>query len=259
MVFLRQAFDKEFLGPANARADASRFFWEIKSRDIDRTVKFGCAPVIGSRAIHSISSLCHLDTELLLMRSLSCFCPICVDGGDEDDCSERQYVEPFTTVRLVPTERLAARFAQNERNFQTLAGVDGQSMAENIAQGDNFAVIASDPEGGEKFFIIQCDKPLFTCRQDFTDGWQNKWEAGDWLLRGHWYHRKKKNSKTFVLLDTSPEAYCYSHLILCAKFPMPITTHHCKGSISTYVLSSEVEEIILQSIVDRQIFEAPCG
>ena len=69
-----------------------------------------------------------------------------------------------------------------------VASMDDQSLVDNIAQGDNFTVVASDPNGGDKFFIIQCDKPLFTCKWNFKDGWQNEWKARDWLLQGCWYH-----------------------------------------------------------------------
>jgi hypothetical protein len=111
-------------------------------------------------------------------------------------------------------------------------------------------LLHSDLEDGEKFFMMLCDKPLFTCREKFKDGWQNEWEAGDWLLRGVWYHQKRKNSRTFILLDTFPYDFCYSHLVLCAKFSMSMIVHRCKGTIPTYTLKQEVEKTILQALAD---------
>jgi hypothetical protein len=138
-----------------------------------------------------------------------------------------------------------------DRNFETARGADGQHMADSICQGDNFAIVANDPFGGEQYFIILCDKPLFTCREDFQDGWGNDWEARYLLFRNYWYHEKRKNSGIFVLLDTSPFALCYFHLVLCAKFVVPLATHKCKGSLPTYTLECKVEETILQGLTEK--------
>ncbi len=35
---------------------------------------------------------------------------------------------------------------------------------------DNFAIVVSDLEGNEFFFIILCNKPFFTFKEDFSDG-----------------------------------------------------------------------------------------
>jgi hypothetical protein len=132
-----------------------------------------------------------------------------------------------------------------------LLGDDGQHLTNSICHDDNFVIVANDPFGGEQYFFILCDKPLFTCKENFQDGWGNDWEARDWLLRSYWYHRKRKNSQTFVLLDTSPFAFCYSHLVLCTKFAMPLSAHKCKSSLPTYTLECKVEETILQGLADR--------
>ncbi len=136
-------------------------------------------------------------------------------------------------------------------NFEIAQGADGQHMVNSICQGDNFAIVANDPFGGEQYFIILCDKPLFTCREDFQDGWGNDWEVGDLLFQNYWYHKKRKNSRIFVLLDTSPFALYYSHLVLCAKFSVPLSTHKCKGSLPTYTLECKVEETILQGLAEK--------
>jgi hypothetical protein len=70
-------------------------------------------------------------------------------------------------------------------NFETIRGADGQHMADFICQGNNFAIVADDPFGGEQYFIVLCDKPLFTCRENFQDWWANDWEARDLLLQDY--------------------------------------------------------------------------
>ena len=109
VVFLRHVFNKEFAGPSDMRQNVTRFFWEIKVSDIDKTIAYGCMTVQGSRMIHSISSLSHMDSELLLVQHLTCFCPTCINSGEVDDCDEIQHVEPWNTIRLVPMECIVAR------------------------------------------------------------------------------------------------------------------------------------------------------
>jgi hypothetical protein len=61
----------------------------------------------------------------------------------------------------------------NENNFETTWGNSGQPLVESMVQGDNFAIVAivvSDLEGNDFFFIILCNKPFFTFKDDFSDG-----------------------------------------------------------------------------------------
>jgi hypothetical protein len=52
----------------------------MKTIEVDRNQPYGCVTV------HSISSLDHLDSELLFMRKLSCLCSTCVHGGEMKEC-----------------------------------------------------------------------------------------------------------------------------------------------------------------------------
>lgn len=86
-----------------------RVIWEVEEDAVDRSQPYGCVTIECSRKIHSISSLSHIDYELLMMREVSCFCPTCMDGGEEDDCDNCSHVNPWRTLRLVLTERSQAR------------------------------------------------------------------------------------------------------------------------------------------------------
>ena len=136
------------------RLNVSRFFWEIKVIDIDRFVAYSCMTMQGSRMIHSISSLFHMDSELLFVQQLTCFCLTCIDGGEEDNRDKIQHKEPWNTIQFVSTKSAVAKELQDDQDFDILASEDGQSLAGNIAQKDNFAIVANDPHGGERFFII---------------------------------------------------------------------------------------------------------
>jgi hypothetical protein len=96
---------------------------------------------------------------------------------------------------------------------------------------------------------------LFTCQEDLHDTWVNEIKAGEWLLRGAWSQKRQRNSRSHVLLDEQPPAFCDLHLVLCTKFMMTITSHKCKGLISTYTLSPEIEKMIMQAICDRELLE----
>jgi hypothetical protein len=53
-------------------------------------------------------------------------------------------------------------------------GKSGQPLVESMVQGDNFVIVAivvSDLEGNEFFFIILCNKTFFTFKEDFNDGY----------------------------------------------------------------------------------------
>ena len=63
----------------------------------------------GSKTIHSISSLSRMDSKLLLIWQLICFCLTCVDGGEENYYDEIQHVEPWNTINFVLTECAIAR------------------------------------------------------------------------------------------------------------------------------------------------------
>ncbi len=104
-------------------------------------------------------------------------------------------------------------------NFETTWEADGQRMANSICQGDNFAIVIDDPFGGEQYFLVLCDNPLFTCKENFQDGWGNDWEAGDWLLQGYWYHKRRRTLK--LLCCWIPPHLHFATLIWCFVPSLP--------------------------------------
>jgi hypothetical protein len=55
------------------------------------------------------------------------------------------------------------------------------------------------------------------------------------------------------LLENSPLAFEYFHLIMASKFSMPPTTHFVRGLLNTYELSTKVLDIIHKGVAYRQL------
>ncbi len=94
MKILINFFAKEYVRPANSCVNVKWVFWEMKTIDVDRNQPYGCVIVTSFHKMHSISSLDHLDSELLFMQKLSCLCPTCVDWGEEEECDNIKHALP---------------------------------------------------------------------------------------------------------------------------------------------------------------------
>jgi hypothetical protein len=92
-------------------------FWEIKLGDADISVPYGCATISGSHKMHPIFLLDHLDSQFLVLHELSYFYPMCVDGGEEEDCENISHILPIKTIKLILTERSTTRIMLDESNF----------------------------------------------------------------------------------------------------------------------------------------------
>jgi hypothetical protein len=82
----------------------------------------------------------------------------------------------------------------------------------------------------------------------FIDVWGQQWFEGNYIIRGLWYKRSRSNSRSYYLLEDSPLAFVYSHLIVASKFFMPPITHFVRGSLSAYELSTKVLGIIHKGV-----------
>jgi hypothetical protein len=149
MKFLKEAFAKEYVGSTGSRVDVMWVFSEVKIIDVDRIQPYRCVTIPSSHKMHSISSLDHANLKLFSMWELSCFCPTCIDGGEEEDYDNIKHVLHWKTIKLVPTKRVVVREMMDDCNFEIAWGANGQHLADSICQGDNFAVVTNDPFGGE--------------------------------------------------------------------------------------------------------------
>lgn len=56
-----------------------RFFWEIGKTEVNRSKKWDCDPIPGSRALHNFDGFSQRLSTLLQVRELACFCSYCLD------------------------------------------------------------------------------------------------------------------------------------------------------------------------------------
>lgn len=85
-------------------------------------------------------------------------------------------------------------------------------------------------------------------KEHFIDEWGQEGFEGDYVLWGLWYERLHQNNKSYYLLEDSPLAYVYSHLVVPSNFVLPPTTHVVKGSLYTYEVFVGVLAIIQEGI-----------
>ena len=81
-----------------------------------------------------------------------------MDGGEEDDCDNYSHVNPWRTLRQFLQRGPKPGLYISLSCFDTMASTDGQSLADGIEQGDNFAVIRDDDTSSEKCWIFMCGK-----------------------------------------------------------------------------------------------------
>jgi hypothetical protein len=71
-----------------------RIFWEIKIGAVNRTKKWDCDPIQGSRRLHCFDGFSDKISTLLQVRELCCFCPHCLDD-DYAACDSKAWVGHF--------------------------------------------------------------------------------------------------------------------------------------------------------------------
>jgi hypothetical protein len=50
------------------------------------------------------------------------------------------------------------------------------------------------------------DKGPHFVESNFQNGWGNRWQQGDHVIRGHWYDVLQSGSQTYLLKDDKPFA-----------------------------------------------------
>ncbi len=73
----------------------------MKLDDVGRKFAWDCKSILGSRLVHSIYSISHIDVTLLNMRQLACFCLECMDNN-AGFCENKFHVQPWMLHMLEP-------------------------------------------------------------------------------------------------------------------------------------------------------------
>ncbi|KAL3690593.1 hypothetical protein R1sor_016902 [Riccia sorocarpa] len=81
--------------------DFRRFFWEIKVGEVNRSKRYDCLPIDGTRKLHCFYGFSRLILTLLKVKEMCCFRPSCIDE-DWDNCTNSEYTGPWTLHNVHP-------------------------------------------------------------------------------------------------------------------------------------------------------------
>lgn len=77
-------------------------------------------------------------------------------------------------------------------------------------------------------------------------GWE--FEAGDFVIEGTYYKKFGRGEDTYKYLEKLVKAHVAAHLVRACKFTMKQASYRVKGGEPVYKISSEVIEVIHQSL-----------
>lgn len=127
--------------------------------------------------------------------------------------------------------------------------IDLEEEASKVEVGFNVAVMCDGVERGDPFFVILCDRVLYSNPETFVDDWGNTWSKGDMLVRGFYYSRissgRRGPNVMYEILKDRP-AYACSHHVICSDFLMLPT--YAKKGLQRYGMSSEVRSVVLNAL-----------
>jgi hypothetical protein len=110
--------------------------------DVNRTHGYEAQTIEGSRSKHSNQSVSHLNKTLLHVRELSCFCKLCLDGGN-GPCDNETHVATFDLVTLEPCLPIDSRCDIETIDAWEVSN-DGESLATCFEVGDCFVITTQD-------------------------------------------------------------------------------------------------------------------
>lgn len=112
-----------------------RHFWNVQIGDVDRSNPWHCAPITGSRSIHSICGYSKVDSTQLKTRMLSCYCDACIHNTTRM-CVNKAYVKKWNHITVIPKEHETVENAAtiDEPMFE---GPD-EFIGTYLQVGDNF-------------------------------------------------------------------------------------------------------------------------
>ena len=226
VAYLRQYMGRQYAGYTNVRRDVKRYFYEVASTDVVRADQFNARTVEGTRSFHQVCSV-GLDMISLQVRTLSCFCSFCQDGGD-GPCDNADYVEPYKLIRIEPCNIDDVR--ADVEHVDVIGEGDREAIAASLEVGDHFAVVADEGNSEDAdLWILITEQTLQAVEEDSKeDCWGQKVYKGEQIVVGRYYKQKGRIMRSYVLCDAGP-AYIYSHLVIAAKFAMLPARHRQKG------------------------------
>jgi hypothetical protein len=226
VAYLRQYMGRQYAGYTNVRRDVKRYFYEVASTDVVRADQFNARRVEGTRSFHQVRSV-GLDMISLQVRTLSCFCSFCQDGGD-GPCDNAAYVEAYKLIRIEPCNIDDVR--ADVEHVDVIGEGDREAIVACLEVGDHFAVVADEGNSEDAdFWILITEQTLHAVEEESReDCWGQKVYKGEQIVVGRYYKQQGRSMRSYVLCDAGP-AYIYSHLVIAAKFAMVPARHRQKG------------------------------
>ena len=221
-------------------------FVEVRADEVDRTKSYGCKTVKGTRNTHCVLGFSRKDTTQLLLRSLSCFCSMCLDEA-WDKCINLSIVEPWKLQKLEPERQ--DDIEEDAHSNDIVYYNQHQDLAILLEVGDNFAVLKSPQnEDLEDYYIVVCKQGKTLLKEVVRDGWGNNFNVGESVVYGNYYAKLPQCKNTYALLKEAPIAIIYADAILAIKFNMTQAKHKVKGYNTVYKVPQEVHEHILGEV-----------
>jgi len=78
--------------------------------------------------------------------------------------------------------------------------------------------------------------------------WGGNFDASEYVIEGTYYKKFSRGEDTYQYLDKSVTAHVDAHLVQACKFNMKQASYRVKGGEPVYKISSEVLEVIHQSL-----------
>jgi hypothetical protein len=155
--FLEEAMDLPNTTYLEARRLVDRHFKLIGEFEVAREQERNCKTVYGSRSLHLVRSVNHLNNFLLEAREFSCFCPQCVTGTG-GNCLKGSHASPWQLITLEPvnSDDVLQEFGDADQEWPSV--VDDNIYASELVVGDNFAVFA-EPRNSEGVDFLSSNVP----------------------------------------------------------------------------------------------------
>ncbi|CAM6126797.1 unnamed protein product [Calypogeia fissa] len=247
--FLREKFamgqEKEYGDVQMVR----RIFWEIPVGAVNRRKKWDYDTIEGSRSLHCFDGFSPRLSTLLQVRELCCFCHHCVDD-EPMQCENREWTGDFKleNVRgILPSD---VRPDLDEMGVgEGLTGFEegSRELAALIQVGDYFAIKADvGNQWNVDFYIVQCEQPVHTVKESFSDCYNEIFVAGDKPLRTVWYQPVPGRDFKYVLSDID-RSYVHAHSVVHIRFGL-IPCEARKGSARIYTLHPDTLQAITDSL-----------
>ncbi|KAL3676804.1 hypothetical protein R1sor_026752 [Riccia sorocarpa] len=228
--------------------EVRRFFWEVKVGEVNRSKRYDCLPIEGTRKLHCFYGFNQLNPTLLKVREMCCFCPSCIDE-DWENCTKYEYTGPLTLHNVHP--RKPADVIDYVGAIGHGQGIGDQweegTIADVVEVGDFFAVEAEWPNDfSAEFWILQCRKPLHALVDTITDAYGETHEEGSCVLEGIWYQQFGKSPTCFVRYDSAPLSVVASERVIHVRFALHPTG--VSRNSPSFKLSSDTLGAILASL-----------